>query len=231
MDAAQQILNGKIQSILLGNLIAPLIVGIVGWVIKDVIVDLYKVRQKEIREERLFRLREFYCPLFFWSGVALFDASKSKQEFGLQQLSALLEKGASLLPIQHYHVFIKLVERLAGQPTAQPLPDQIQKARDYVYSQIELLNFVLFRQSDDFDPKSDIDIFRTLKRVLRIAMSGAIQLALWVVSIVLVYFVYYIATSNPVALTFTGLLFFLILVAEAQRRRGLAKAMELRMKR
>jgi hypothetical protein len=225
------ILDDQVISVLLEKLVLPLIVAVIGWLVKDVIVDLFKTRQNEVRLEQLFRLREIYCPLFFWSGVALFDSQKRSGDLALEKLSALMEKSATLMPYEHYYVFIKLIERLAGQSTVQPSKERVDKARDYVYSQIEQLNFVLFRQSDDFDPKTSLDVLKVLKRTLRFGLGGAIHVGIWALVIALIYLIYLAVADNYYALVCLAVLFVLIVAAEVKRRISISNEMEKRMKR
>jgi len=222
-------LDTKALEIILGRFLAPLIIVVIGWIVKDVFLDLYKEKNKAVREEQLFRLREFYSPLFFWSGVALFDYGKGKEAEALKALSALLEKGATLLPLKHYFTFIKLVEHLTNQKTSPASMKEIQLARDYVYSEIELLNYVLFRINDDFDLGKDFNLLRPIRTGITIIFEGTLQLLALCLLAGVGYMLYVLLTFSPLSRFSTLLLLGALLVGELKRRSSLDRAVRLKM--
>ena len=129
---------------LIEKLIFPLIVGIVGWFLKDYLFAVYARRDELVRKEWERRLLEVWSPLYFWSGVILLDGKqKGWDRHGLKELEVILSKNANLLPIHHYNTLIKLIQTLTDQKTSAVDISQLKKTRQYIYDQVKTFNYLL----------------------------------------------------------------------------------------
>lgn len=214
---------------LLRGLAAPIISVVGGWLLKDVVLGLYQRRRDEVRKEHLYRLREVYSPLFFWSGVSTFSHDEASRVRCAQEMGRLLQQAAPLIKLEHFLIFVRLFEKLSGQKVASPSPERVAKARDYIYSQIEMLNFALFTNGDDFDPSSEMNVLQPLRRALRLGLNGIIQLAVWMVSAALLYGTVFAIWGNYPAMGFSALLLGCLISGELIRRDRVLTAMRKRM--
>lgn len=203
---------------LMNKIVAPLAVALIAWVLKDVVVGLQRSRQEEARKEWLFRLREVYCPLFFWSAAVLFKGSASKDKFGVSELSAALAKAVTLLPAKQYFVFVKILEEATGQATSKASKADILKARDFVYSRIEALNFVLFKMPAHFNPQSQADPFASLRSGWRLTMTALVPLFIWLGFVLLLVGLYWSIAERPLVLMLVGVIVILLIVQEILQR-------------
>lgn len=212
------------------TLAVPLVSLIGGWLLKDVLLGIYRQRREEVKKEQQFRLREFYSPLFFWTGVAGFAGDRTSRGECIKRLGDLLQKAAPLVKHEHHFVFIRMYEVLCGQNVTPPTPERMQKARDWVYTQIELLNFALFTNSDDYDPREELNVLRPVKRAVRLGLSSLIQLVIWASFALLLYGLTLVTSGNYWALGFIVVLVALVLTAELKRRYALVGQIAKRMK-
>ena len=161
--------------------VVPAVVALVSWLIKDFLFDLSVKRNEALRREWEFRLKEIWSPLYFWSGIVLFaDNAKEWDKHGLADLEKTLAKSTHLIPRKQLYTFVKLVELASGQKTAKPTIDEIQKAREYVYSQIELLNYLLYRKTGMDDVSVKTNLLHPYRHLLRLLSPGVTHLAMWV---------------------------------------------------
>lgn len=216
-------------ALVLDRIVVPLLVTVSAWLLKDVIIGLYVARREETRKEWQFRLREVYQPLFLWSGIVLFNHRRKVGGYGITELAQVLAIAVTLVPMKHYYVFVRLLEKASDQSTTAPSVDELKRARDFVYSQIEVLNFALFQQSDLFNPALQTDGFSTLRAIFRVSVAVAIQLVVWAGLALAVFAVYQALSGRPVAMI--GLLFIcaLVIIAECVRRYKLASEIKRRM--
>lgn len=217
-------------STVLDKLVIPLLGALTAWLVKDVLVGSYVARREEARKEWLFRLREVYCPLFMWSGVVLFREKQGADKFGVTQLAEVLSRAANVLPIKEYFVFVRLLEQVTGQPTTAPSLADLQKARNYVYSRIELLNAALFAQHSHFEPTRQTDLFSSIRAVMKIGLDALIPVTIWLALTVIVVLVYRMVAGNLIAITLICALLLLILAEEMKRRFQWHKEIDRRLK-
>src|ERR1035441_3991347 len=112
-----------------------------------------------------------YQPLFLWSGVVLFSQRGKGDHHGAEELAGVLATAVSLVPTKHYYVFVRLLEKASDQSTTAPSVEELNSARAFVYSQIEVLYFALFQQSDSFDPARQNDGLSMFRAIFRISVS------------------------------------------------------------
>jgi len=213
----------------LSKVILPAIVAFSAWLIKNVIVGSYRAKRETALEEMRSMLIEFYCPLFYWSGVAVFDLDEEGRKVVFQKLSILMERAGYILPIKHYYLIVRLVESLSGQNTSIPDQKSILKTRDFIYSRIEVLNIVLYRQTELYNPLAWLDWTLSIKNAVRMAIEISLQLVLWVSIIAVITISYYMILGNSLATIFLVVLVLLIIASAAQRRYLFIKKMKAKL--
>jgi len=170
----------QVSGAILEKLVFPLILGIVGWFVKDYLFAVYARRDELVRKEWERRLLETWCPLYYWSGIVLFSGNQSGWErHGLKELEALLSKSAHLLPVGHYNNLIKLIQTLTAQKTMQPAIKDLKLTRQYIYEQIKTLNYLLYRRSGWFEATTYTDFFASAKYLIRFTSQALKHIVVW----------------------------------------------------
>src|SRR5688572_11542010 len=130
---------------LVEKLAIPLVLGLVGWFVKDYLFTVYARRDELVRKEWEKRLLEVWSPLYYWSGVVMLSGrERGWDRHGMKELESILEKSAHLLPTQHYNNLIKLIQMLTGQVTAAPRISDLKLTRQFIHNKIVTLNYVLY---------------------------------------------------------------------------------------
>ena len=161
-------MNDQVTAALLEKLVFPLVLGIVGWFVKDYLFTVYGRREQTVRTEWERRLLDVWCPMYYWSGIVLLDDRlRNWDRHGLKELETVLARSAHLLPVQHYINLIKLIQGLTGQKTDALTPGDLNVTRQYIYRQIKTLNYLLYRRSGWFDSDTYTNFFAALKYLLR----------------------------------------------------------------
>lgn len=174
------------------KLIVPALIGLLSWLIKDFIFGLISKRNAEWE----YRLKEIWSPLFYWSGAVMFDEEKKGwDKHGMKEMETILTKSAHLLPSEHYYTLVKLLEMETGQPTKRITIDQIIKTRDYIYKQIELLNYLLHRRSI-IDALDSTDILSPYKTALRFLSFIAFHVMIWACIVLIIFALYSLYVDN-----------------------------------
>jgi hypothetical protein len=125
------------------------------------------------------------------------------------------------MPRHIYYTFVKLIEQAHGSKTTPPAQTEVMRARNFVYHQIEVINYLLYQRDDTYSPASYTDIFGPAKRALRIVAQFSFHLALWLVIFVLLALVYVSAKNGtlfPVYLAATILAAMVFLYYYRKRR-------------
>lgn len=162
------------------DILAPLAVALISWLIKDYIFSLLQKRQEALRTEWADRLKSFWSPLFFWVGAGLaYTESKPKADEAVKALEGLLSKNAHLLPEAHYFVVVKLIEKLTVLPDREIDLGETQHTQAYIRKQIELLNFLLYKKDFAFDPKAHASILGSQQALFRLASQTIIHVLAW----------------------------------------------------
>ena len=212
--------------------IVPAEVPLISWLIKDYLFGLNVKRNDALRHEWEYRLKEIWSPLYYWSGVILFgNDSKGWAKHGVGDLEKTLAKSAHLIPRQHFYVLIKLIEMATGQQTRKTDLDEIQKTREYVYSQIELLNYLLYRKSGIDDVSVKTNILHPYRHLLRLMSLAVTHLAIWVAIaaiILIVYSLYSDGYYSPVGILAVGLI--VLVIVDFRKRREIEKEIGRRLK-
>src|SRR6266568_5117216 len=187
-------------------------IAILSWIAKNHFVAYLLRREEAARKEWEFRLLNVWNPLFFWSGVVLFEPSKKdaddpKNSYGIKELSGVLEKAAHLLPPEHYYAFIKVLELRTKQKKVEMDLTRLKTARAFVYGQIETYNYILFGRHPWFKPTRITDPVGSIREFARWFAELAWHVLIWG-SLALVLMAIVIAITEgrlPVVLTFGAL--------------------------
>ena len=162
------------------ELLIPALVAFVSWFVKDFIVELISKRNDITRREWEYRLKEVLCPLYFWSGVITFDnKSPDGMRHGTAELGSALAKSAYVVPMKFYHTLVKLVELAYKQETTLPTDDQVLALREYLFGQIVLLNYVLYRRSEYGDIMASTDLRYQYRYILRVILVATTHVLIW----------------------------------------------------
>lgn len=162
------------------QVLAPLAVALISWLVKDYIFAVLRKKQEALRGEWSDRLKSFWSPLFFWMGVGLaYASSKQKAEEAVKALEGLLAQHAHLLPQTHYYTVIKLIERLTVLPGRKIDLSEIRDTHAYVKGQIELLNFLLYKKDFGFDPKTQTSLVGSQQAFLRLISQTITHVVTW----------------------------------------------------
>lgn len=179
-------------------------VGIMSWLVKDLLIKTAIKRNEAARKEWDHRLKEIWSPLFYWSGVVSFpDSSQSWQKHGIKELESILAKSAHLLPLKHYYNLIKLIESGTNQKTSAASIKEVTSTRDYIYRQVELLNYLLYRHEAIYEADVAVDVLAPYRFLLRGASALFLHLLLWAAIaaiIVALYLSYLRGILWPIAL-------------------------------
>ncbi len=212
--------------------IVPAVVALISWLIKDFLFSLNVKRNDALRREWEYRLKEVWSPLYYWSGTILFgNDSRGWAKHGVGDLEKALAKSAHLIPRQHFYVLIKLIEMATGQQTRKATIEEIQKAREYMYSQIELLNYLLYRKSGIDDVSVRTNILHPYKHLLRLVSLAVMHLAIWVAIagiLLIVYSLYFDGHYFPVWILAIGLI--VLVIVDFRKRREIEKEIGKRLK-
>lgn len=215
------------------KILVPAAVALISWLIKDFIFGLISKRNEALRQEWEYRLKEIWSPLFYWSGVVLFDdVKKGWEKHGLAELEKVLAKSAHLIPRKHYYVLMTVVELMTAQKTTKkPTLQEITKAREYVYGQIEVLNYLLYRSSSMDDVSIRTNVLHPYSFLLRMLSLGIIHLGMWSIiagAIIVVYLLY--AQGHYWLLSIIALCLAFIVGIDVRKRQDIKRELEARLK-
>lgn len=180
-------------------------VGIISWLIKDLLIKTAIKRNEAARKEWEHRLKEIWSPLFYWSGVISFsDNSQGWQKHGIKELESILAKSAHLLPLEHYYILIRLIEGATKQKTGSVNINELTSTRDYIYRQVELLNYLLYRHEVIYEADVAVDVMAPYKFLLRATSALFLHIVVWLIIaaiIVGLYFSYLKGVLWPIAIS------------------------------
>ena len=168
------------------KLILPLILGIIGWFVKDYLFAVYARRDELVRKEWEKRLLEVWCPLYYWSGIVMLSGNqKGWEPHGLKELETILTRSAHILPVEHYNNLIKLIQALTGQETTEPKISDLKFTRQYIYNQIKTFNYLLYRRSGWFEATTYTDFFASAKYLVRFTSQALKHIVVWLIVVAL----------------------------------------------
>lgn len=179
-------MENKFYAVLMEKLVLPLILGIIGWFVKDYLFAVYARRDEIVRKEWEKRLLEVWCPLYYWSGIVmLIGNQKGWERHGLRELETILTRSAHILPVEHYTNLIKLIQVLTGQETIEPKISDLKSTRHYIYNQIKTLNYLLYRRSGWFEATTYTDFFASAKYLVRFTSQALKHIVVWLIVVAL----------------------------------------------
>lgn len=179
-------MEDKLTVALIEKLIFPLILGIVGWFVKDYLFAVYARRDELVRKEWERRLLEIWCPLYYWSGIVMLSGNqKGWERHGLKELETVLTRSAHVLPVRHYNTLIKLVQTLTGEKTTEPSIGDLKLTRQYIYNQIKTFNYLLYRRSGWFEATTYTDFFASAKYLIRFTSQALKHIVVWLIVVAL----------------------------------------------
>lgn len=172
-------------------LIAPIVVALVSWLIKDYIFAQQKAKQEMLRAEWQKRLTTFWSPLFLWSGIVIMKDGHNTDK-AVSELTALLAANAHLIPLKHYYVIISLIEKVTVLPEKNLELKTVNETRAYIYRQVEMLNYLLYKRDSSFDPLTNASFTGAPLVLLRAIANASAQLVIWSIVAVFLYLGYFL---------------------------------------
>jgi hypothetical protein len=170
-------MNGDLEQVL-----SAALVGLAGWLVKDFAFGLIQRRNELERREWEYRLKEIYCPLYFWSGLLAMRPQRDRIYQVCDRLHEVMARATYAVPRLHYHTLVKLLQSAHSQETTPATDDDRDSMRDYLYRQIEALNFLLYRSEGTGGVGDPRAILSPYKRILRLVMVGVTNFLLWVIA-------------------------------------------------
>ena len=182
----------KIDNQLINTIIIPGLVGLISWFLKDYIFSIIQKRQEELKSELKTRLAECWSPLFFWSGILItYSEIPNKKEEAVRELEKILAKSANLIPLKHYYELIKLIEISVGVVKDKIDISRINRVRNYIYKQIEMYNFIMYKKDLIVDANANLSLFGSHQALLRLISKIAQDLVTWGILAIYIYAVYW----------------------------------------
>lgn len=178
------------------KILVPILFGLVSWFIKDYLFAQWKKREELLHAEWKQRLTEVWSPLFYWSGIVLFNNDqKSWEKHGIKELENILANFAHLIQRKHYYVLIKLIEINTALPNRELTLKELSETREYIFKQIEILNFVLYKRTVLFDPKAYTTLFGVYQSAFRSISQAIFHFVAW--ALIAIYgYLFYISYLN-----------------------------------
>lgn len=201
-------------------LVAPILVAIISWLIKDYFFAQQKAKLNLLRAEWQKRLTTFWSPLFLWSGMILFDryGDGKNIEKAVSELTTILAGNAHLLPKKHYFVIISLIEKATVLPNKSLNLKDVNNTRAYIYRQIEILNYLLYKRDSSFDPLTNTAFIGPPLALIKVAANFTLHLLAWGLLVGFVYLGYYLFSEGLIfLLAIYSLLLVLPLWVDAER--------------
>jgi hypothetical protein len=208
------------------------VVGVLGWLVKDFFFGVIAKRDDLIRAEWKDMLKGLWCPLFYWSGVINYgDGRAGWDGHGIAELEKLLAASAHLIPLKHYRTLMTALEHASGLERVPPEINEIKDTHDYIYGQIEALNYLLYRHPAGYAPVSATDWLAAPKAAFRFLSLMLLHLFVWTIIVVALGTVYYASTKRvywPVAILAS--FFMLVLAVDWRQRFRLHRELAQRLK-
>jgi hypothetical protein len=215
----------------LEQLLTAALVGLAGWFVKDFAFGLIRRRNELERNEWEYRLKEIFCPLYFWSGLLTMRTRKELTYQISDRLHDVMARAAYVVPRVHYYTLIKLLESAHEQETSPATEDERSRLRTYLYNQIEALNFILYRSEDAGGVGDPIATLSPYKRLLRLLLIGVTQLLFWLLAALGVGGTLWLYQHRYFDLLRVGVVLLLVvLLVDIRQRATVRKELEQRIK-
>lgn len=173
--------------------VLTLIVGGLGWLVKDFVFGVLAKRDEAARAEWKEMLTGTWCPLYYWLGVVNYnDRQAGWAGHGVAEFEQILAKAAHLIPLVHYLTLIRVLEHCVGLEALAPPVADLETSRKFVYGRIEALNYLLYRRPAGYDPMAATDVLWGAKAAFRYLSTFVLHVSIWVL-IVGVFLAAYLA--------------------------------------
>jgi hypothetical protein len=170
-----------------------LVVGGLGWLVKDFVFGILAKRDEAARAEWKEMLTGTWCPLYYWFGVVNYNDGQAKWAgHGVAEFEQLLAKAAHLLPTSHYQTLVRVLEHRVGLESAPPDMADIGASHKFIYGKIEALNYLLYRRPAGYDPAAATDVLSGVKTAFRYLSIFVLHVFVWAM-IVFVFVASYFA--------------------------------------
>lgn len=203
-----------------GRLLIPAFIGVAGWFLKEFLFGLHQKRNRLERLEWEYRLKEIYCPLYFWSGLLFLHTDQRVRSRICDQLHAVMSKAAYVLPRVHYYTLIRLLEVAHRQDTSGVSDAERDKVRAHLYDQIEVLNFILYRSQDIGRVGDTNALLNPYKRLLRLLLIGLGHLLVWLLVAAIIWASLWLYQQRHVFALGVGVVALLLIVWVDLRKRA-----------
>lgn len=223
--------KGALDFVLANDRLFAVVVAVLAWLIKDVVFAIHARKSERLQTELRWRLTEVFNPLHLWSGVVCFDGPRCPEKVGVKELMHCLEKAANVLPLKTYATFVRLVECGMGQNTSPPTKAELLSARQYVYSRIEVINYVLYRTNGIDDLDRSLHPLSDSRWIMSFAFTALFHVALWLLIVAILWFAFTVIYGNIWATFCLAFLFLLVAWAEFQRRLSISREASRRLAR
>lgn len=204
----------------LEKLIVPALIGFAAWLVKDVAFGFVQ-RIKDIeRAEWEYRLKEIYCPLYFWSGLLTMQMEQQRAYDIGDRLQEIMARATYVVPKVYYYTLVKLLQSVHGQETAAATDSERDAMRLYLYNQIEAINMLLYRSEylgGSGDPSASLSPQR---RWLRLLLIGMGHLVTWLLVALLIGGLLWLYQRRHVDIMGAVALVLLVLLLMYVRRRA-----------
>ncbi|MBU4143249.1 hypothetical protein KJ590_04635 [Patescibacteria group bacterium] len=213
------------------EVLIPTLVGVGGWFVKNFLFGLFQKRNQLKRVEWEYRLKEIYCPLYFWSGLLVMQMDRQVHASVCEHLQEVLAKAAYVLPKDHYYTLIKLLEVAHNQETSGVPDTQRDSLRSYLYGQIEVLNFILYRSQETGgvgDISATLSPYRSL---LRLFFIGATHLLVWGLIALIIYGLLWLYQARQFSVIgVCAVVLLIVFWVDVRRRDDIEQGIENRLK-
>ncbi|MBE0598264.1 MAG: hypothetical protein IH614_13430 [Desulfuromonadales bacterium] len=215
------------------TILFPSILAVVGWLIKNYIFGLITKRNEIAHREFEYRLKEIFTPLYYYTGKILFERdSNTGDDIVARQLDILLSKAAYIIPKRHFHTIVKLVETNCSQNTSSISENDYINTRQFLYGQIEILNFILY-SGPEFDIRVKTHLFQSYKYLIRYILTGIYHILVWAIIVMLIAILtMFFVEGRIVILTIISalivLFLMLIVVVDARKRDQIVSGIQTR---
>lgn len=215
----------------LERIVSAALVGLAAWLVKDVAFRLIQKVSEIERSEWEYRLKEIYCPLYFWSGLLAMRTEKERTYEICDRLQEVMARAAYVIPTTYYHTLVKLLESAYEQHTVPATDDERTRMRRYLYNQIEALNLLLYRSEYAGGAGDPIAILSPQRRLLRLLLIGMSHLLSWLLAAIVVgggaLWLYERRYFDLLAAS--AVLFLILLLVYIRRRAAIREGLEQRI--
>jgi len=214
----------------LEKIVLAALVGLAAWLIRDVAFRLMQQIKDIERSEWEYRLKEIYCPLYFWSGLLAMRLDKKRAYDVCDRLQEVMARAAYAVPKTYYYTLVKLLESVYEQRTVPVADDDRNGMRLYLYNQIEALNLLLYRSEYAGGAGDPIAILSPQRRWLRLLLIGLGHVVTWLLAVIIIGGVLWLYGRRYFdILGFGAVLVLLLLLMYVRRRASIREGLQQRI--